>query len=84
MQLAEWLYVLGIPQAKGDTVAHLRYAAHMLACCVVDAAGKPLMTADEWERFGGANRDSAVLLVAAAQRLSQKALPEKKETSAPS
>ncbi len=41
-----------------------------LHCCVVDEEGAPLMSAQEWDEFGGTNTAAAFLLFNTAMRLS--------------
>lgn len=45
------------------------HVATMLAAAVVQADGAPLMTADEWERFGVKHFDRAMSLFMIAKRL---------------
>jgi len=45
-------------------------APHVLAGCVLDADGEPLMSVDEWQVFGSRHRNEAVDLCNVAMRLS--------------
>ena len=42
----------------------------LLALCVVDAAGDPVVSEDQWEDFGAVHLDAAMTLFDVAKRLS--------------
>lgn len=57
---------------QGDEAGHAQYesVAMVLAWCVLDDAGAPLFTQDEWSAFGSHHLDEAVRLFTVVQRLS--------------
>jgi hypothetical protein len=65
--LRERLALFDDAREDGARFGHL---SAVLAACVVDADGKPVYTADEWEQFGATHFEAALKLFAAAQRLS--------------
>lgn len=86
MGLTAWLYLMGQlgEQKEGDFLADLRHASHMLSVCVVDAAGNPMLSPNEWEQFGAVHRDATLRLMSVAQRLCRIGAEEKKEPGGPS
>ena len=52
---------------EGERFSHI---SRLLACVVVDAEGKPVFTAEEWEQFGSANFEAALRVFEIARRLS--------------
>lgn len=61
--------------ANQDGFGRLSY---MLSRCVLDAAGEPIFSVDEWEVFGGQNDSVALDLFGVASRLSGLGQQEKK------
>lgn len=51
----------------GERFSHI---SRLLACAVIDAEGKPVFTAEEWEQFGSANFEAALRIFEIARRLS--------------
>lgn len=58
-----------------------RRLSYTLAACAVDEEGKPLMTVDEWERFGAMHSEQAFTLFGIANRLSGLSPPEEKKSA---
>jgi hypothetical protein len=46
-----------------------RWIGEVLAVCVVDADGKALMSAEEWDRFAGVKLEAAMRLYSVAERM---------------
>lgn len=88
MGLTAWLWMISnsaIVKREGDPLAQYRLSPYLLAFCVVDAAGEPLMAPAEWERFGAVHRDAAADLLLVAQRLcGLQESQEKKDSRRPS
>lgn len=57
-------------QDRADPAAVYVTIPHVLAGCVLDADGVPLMSPDQWSVFGVANREVVIDLFNAAMRLS--------------
>lgn len=57
-------------QDRDDPAAVYASIPHVLAGCVVDADGLPLMSPAQWSQFGVTNRDAVVELFNTAMRLS--------------
>jgi len=55
---------------KADPGAVYAVVPHVLAACVLDADGEPLLNRMQWQSFGSRNRDAAVDLFNTAMRLS--------------
>ena len=67
LKLSDRLAIFADLREDGKSYAHL---ARLLAASVVGDDGKALLTADEWEAFGGANFTEALALFGVARRLS--------------
>ena len=65
--LSERLALFADAQADGGRFSHI---ARLLACVVIDAEGKPVFTADEWEQFGASNFEAVLRVFEIARRLS--------------
>jgi len=48
----------------------MQHIVQTLAVCVIDAAGEPIFSAEEWDAFGGAHFNRACELYLLAQKLS--------------
>lgn len=71
---AAWLAIVG-KRAAGelgpeDSMFESRMAPFLLSACVVDAEGQPVLSAEEWERFGTAHRKAVLDLMLVVQRVS--------------
>ena len=72
--------------AAGDDFERFGNVSRVLAWCVLDAEGEPLMSREEWEAFGASHVDSCIRLFGIARRLSllDQATVEKKSQTTPS
>lgn len=57
-------------QDRDSPAAVYATVPHVLAGCVLDADGAPLMTAEQWSQFGISNRNEVIQLFNTAMRLS--------------
>lgn len=55
------------------------HVSSVLASCVCDVNGKPILTAEQWEEFGSANFEASLDLFRVAQRLSGLDVEERKK-----
>lgn len=71
---------------EDDAMFESRMAPYLLCGCVTDAEGKPVLSVEEWERFGAVHRKAVVDLMLVVQRLSTRTgeQVEKKEQNPPS
>lgn len=74
--LRERLALFDDARGEGARFGHL---CAVLAACVVDADGKQVWSADQWEEFGAAHFEAALGLFKIAQRLSGLDVEERKK-----
>ena len=60
---------LELRSAMADKANVYRYVSMLLAACCVDADGKPLAAAEDWDVFASLHQDAAEALFKVANRL---------------